>query len=106
MTLFASAPPPQADVFDALRGVEIRSYIPGRLRLKIPALSEPSAAKNFSDRLTAGGAAQTVEVNTLTQSVLVVYDKPRYSQREFLRKRLAALWVDECTPAGLCSIVP
>src|SRR5215471_7984326 len=106
MTLVASAPPPQADVFHALRGVEIRSYIPGRLRLKIPALSEPSAAKNFSHRLTAGGTAQTVEVNTLTQSVLVVYDKHRYSQREFLRKVLAVLGVDEATLAALDAMRP
>src|SRR5439155_5743445 len=71
-----------------------------------PALNGPSAAKNFSDRLMANGAAQTVEVNTLTQSALVVYDKNRYSQHEFLRKLLAVLGVAEATLAALDAMRP
>ncbi len=101
MTLVASFSPAQSDLLNTLCAIEIKSYTPGRLRIKIPAVSEPVAAGNFTDRLTADGTAQTVKVNALTQSVLIEYDKARYSQREFLRKLLGVVGVDEATLAAL-----
>ena len=101
MTLVASFSPAQSELFSTLRAIEIKSYTPGRLRIKIPGVSEPGAAGNFTDRLTADGTAQTVKVNALTQSVLIEYDKARYSQREFLRKLLGVVGVDEATLAAL-----
>jgi len=97
MTFVAPPPPPQAELHNLLRGVEVRSYTPGRLRIKIPTLGESAAAQELTTRLTADGSAQTVRINALTQSALIEYDKTQYSQREFLRKLLSALGVDAPT---------
>jgi Cu2+-exporting ATPase len=97
MTFVAPPSPPQADLYDLLRGVQVRSYTPGRLRIKIPTLSESAVAQELTTRLTADGAAQTVKISALTQSALIEYDKTQYSQREFLRKLLGVLGVDEAT---------
>jgi len=97
MTLVARPPPPRAELHNLRRGVEVRSYTPGRLRIKIPTLGESAVAQELTNRLTADGAAQTVRINALTQSALIEYDKTQYSQREFLRKLLSVLGVDEAT---------
>ncbi len=61
----------------SFRGVvEVRSSLPGRMRLYIPALSENSAqAEEMKRQLEATGAVHAVEIASRTSTLLVRYDE-------------------------------
>jgi hypothetical protein len=58
-----------------LSGIELRHAIPGRVRLRIPAIKGQQAlAEEVRRQLAALAVIRRVEVSTITGSVLVVYD--------------------------------
>jgi hypothetical protein len=57
-------------------GFQVVHAIPGRVRVKISRLKEdPALAREVQERLTAVHGIQQVEVNPVTGSVLVLYDR-------------------------------
>jgi hypothetical protein len=58
-----------------LAGIELRHAIPGRIRLRIPAIKrEPGLSREVERQLAALPVIRRVEVNPVTASVLVLYD--------------------------------
>jgi copper chaperone CopZ len=58
-----------------LAGIELRHAIPGRIRLRIPAIKgEPGLSREVQRQLSALPVIRRVEVNPVTGSVLVLYD--------------------------------
>jgi hypothetical protein len=58
-----------------LAGIELRHAIPGRVRLRFPALKgEPGLSHEVERQLSALPVVRRVEVNPVTGSVLVLYD--------------------------------
>jgi Heavy metal associated domain 2 len=59
-----------------IAGIRVVHAIPGRIRLKIPRLKEnPALAREVQERLSAVQEVQRAEVNPVTGSVLVLYDR-------------------------------
>jgi Heavy metal associated domain 2 len=57
-------------------GIKVVHAIPGRVRVKISRLKEePAFAREIQERLSAVRGIQQVEVNPVTGSVLVLYDR-------------------------------
>ncbi len=70
-------------------GFELRSFIPGRLRLRVPeAIWSDYLARLRS--FAAQGVVETLKPNFVTHSVLIRYDRTRYSQQQFLSRLMAA----------------
>ncbi len=58
-----------------LAGIELRHAIPGRVRLRFPALKgQPDLSREVQKQLGALSVVRRVEVNPVTGSVLVLYD--------------------------------
>jgi Heavy metal associated domain 2 len=58
-----------------LAGIELRHAIPGRIRLRIPAIKgEPGLSREVQRQLSALAVIRRVEVNPVTGSVLVLFD--------------------------------
>jgi hypothetical protein len=71
----AAGPPARAIRPVDLAGIELRHAIPGRVRLKIPAIKgEPELSREVQRQLAALPIVRRVEVNPVTASVLVHYD--------------------------------
>jgi len=70
------AGPPAPGIRPAdLTGIELRHAIPGRIRLRIPAIKgEPALALEVQRQLAALPVIRRVEVNPTAASVLVLYD--------------------------------
>ena len=60
-----------------LSGVaEVRSYLPGRLRLYIPAIArQEEVARTMKETLEAAGAVHSVTLNPRTATALICYDE-------------------------------
>jgi hypothetical protein len=59
-----------------IAGIKVVHAIPGRIRVKVPRLKEnPALAREVQERLSAVQAVQRAEVNPITGSVLVLYDR-------------------------------
>jgi hypothetical protein len=57
-------------------GIKVVHAIPGRVRVKIPRLREdPAFAREIQERLSAVQGIQQVEINSVTGSLLVLYDR-------------------------------
>ncbi len=70
-----AGPPARAIRPVDLAGIELRHAIPGRVRLKIPAIKgEPELSREVQRQLAALPIVRRVEVNPVTASVLVLYD--------------------------------
>jgi hypothetical protein len=70
----ASKPSPGIRPAD-LAGIELRHAIPGRVRLRFPALKgEPDLSREVQKQLATLPVVRHVEVNPVTGSVLVLYD--------------------------------
>ena len=65
------------DVLPSFRGVaEVRSHLPGRLRLFIPAIArQEEAARTMKKTLEATGAVHSVTLNPRTATALICYDE-------------------------------
>ena len=65
------------DVLPSFRGVaEVRSHLPGRLRLFIPAIArQEEAARTMKESLEATGAVHSVTLNPRTATALICYDE-------------------------------
>ncbi len=63
--------------------VHIAHFLPGRVRLKVPALrGRPQAAETLAAAFRAVPGVKRLDVNTLTGSVLITYDAPTLATRE------------------------
>jgi hypothetical protein len=80
-TPFLSAP---QDVLTSLQDLEIKSFVPGRLRLRSPLLSAlpPAAHLNTftSDLVNA------IKISALTHSLVLYYDTTKYSRHSFMQE--------------------
>ena len=65
------------NILPSFRGVaEVRSYLPGRLRLYIPAIArQEEAARTMKKTLEAAGAVHSVTLNPRTATALICYDE-------------------------------
>ena len=65
------------DVLPSFRGVaEVRSHLPGRLRLYIPAIArQEEVARTMKETLEAAGAVHSVTLNPRTATALICYDE-------------------------------
>lgn len=79
---------------------EIKSFIPGRLRVKARERALP-IVRERSDSLLADGLARSVSINDRTRSVLVLYDEEALSKDHFLKRLLQRWGVDEADRALL-----
>ena len=60
-------------------GIQVVHAIPGRVRVKISRLREnPALARDVQERLSAVQGIERVEVNCLTGSVLILYDRTEF----------------------------
>lgn len=70
----AGMPPPGLRPSDLAR-IELRHAIPGRIRLRIPAIKgDPGLSREVHGQLSSLPVIRRVEVNPVTASVLVLYD--------------------------------
>lgn len=73
----------------------VRSFIPGRVRVRHPALTRASVAEEAKERLLAMNGAQSVEINTETGSALILYDDKILSKDELIEKGIEwARWLN------------
>ncbi len=78
-------PTNRLDLF--IRSVEISSYLPGRIRLRSKSLiGNPSLKNDVHRQLTAFHEISSVEINTLTGSILILYEPEQLRKNEELRK--------------------
>jgi len=78
-------PTNQLDFF--IRSVEISSYLPGRIRLRSKKLvGNPGLEHEVHAQLTAFNEIQSVETNTVTGSILILYEPAKLRQNEDLKK--------------------
>ena len=65
------------NVLPSFQGVaEVRSHLPGRLRLYIPAIArQEEAARTMKETLEATGAVYSVTLNPRTATALICYDE-------------------------------
>ena len=70
-----------------IRSVEISSYLPGRIRLRSGRLvGNPDLGQEVQEKLTAFREIRSVETNTLTGSILILYDPEQLRRNGELRK--------------------
>lgn len=62
---------------DIRDSVKVVHFIPGRVRLKVAAAKNNPAYSGMKDAFLAVPGISTLEVNSLTGSVLIQYDKER-----------------------------
>ena len=87
MNIMASLqiPTNQLDFF--IRSVEISSYLSGRIRLRSKNLiGNPSLEQEVQTQLTAFREIQSVETNTVTGSILILYEPEELRQNADLKK--------------------
>ena len=87
MNIMASLqiPTNQLDFF--IRSVEISSYLPGRIRLRSKNLiGNPGLEQEVQTQLTAFREIQSVETNTVTGSILILYEPAELRQNADLKK--------------------
>ena len=78
-------PTNQLDLF--LRSVEISSYLPGRIRLRSKKLvGNPHLEREVQAQLSAFREIRSVETNTMTGSILILYDPEQLRRNAELRK--------------------
>ncbi len=78
-------PTNQLDFF--IRSVEISSYLPGRIRLRSKNLiGNPGLEQEVQTQLTAFREIQSVETNTVTGSILILYEPAKLRQNADLKK--------------------
>ncbi|HIQ82744.1 MAG TPA: hypothetical protein IAA52_06540, partial [Candidatus Pullichristensenella stercorigallinarum] len=65
------------NVLPSFRGVaEVRSYLPGRLRLYIPTIArQEETARTMKETLETTGAVHSVTLNPRTATALICYDE-------------------------------
>lgn len=74
----------------------VRSFIPGRVRVRHPALTRPSVAAEARARLEAQEGVTSVEVNTDTGSALILYRADALTQDELIAKGVEwARWLNQ-----------
>jgi hypothetical protein len=76
-----------------LKDLQVKSFVPGRLQIKMPASLGLSRAQMLWTRIVASGIAESIKITGLTQSVLIYYDKRKYSQAGFVKQLLGAIGV-------------
>ena len=71
------------NILPSFRGVaEVRSYLPGRLRLYIPAIArQEEVARTMKETLEAAGAVHSVTLNPRTATALICYDEAQVGAR-------------------------
>ena len=62
----------------------VRSFIPGRVRVRHPALTKPAVAAEARDRLLKMQGVTDIELNTETGSALIHYDAQVLSRDELI----------------------
>ncbi|MDH3602639.1 MAG: hypothetical protein OEU26_23745, partial [Candidatus Tectomicrobia bacterium] len=73
----------------AYPGFELRSFTPGRLRLRVPEAIWSDYLSRLH-HLATQGVGTTIEPNPITSSVLIRYDRQHYPQKQFLTCLMAA----------------
>ncbi len=89
-------------------GFELRSFIPGRLRLRVPEAIWSDYLIRLR-RLVAQDVVGGLEPNRITFSVLIRYDRAHYSQKQFLTCLMAeeqALVMERATEAPQTAVAP
>lgn len=76
---------------NALKDLEVKSFVPGRLRIKSPTLFALPQAPLVLNGIAACGTADSIKISQLTQSVLIQYDCTKYSKRSFIKTLLSSL---------------
>jgi len=78
-------PTNRLDLF--IRSVEISSYLPGRIRLRSKSLiGNPVLEGEVRSQLSAFRELSSVEINTLTGSILILYEPEQLRKNAELRK--------------------
>lgn len=73
----------------------VRSFIPGRVRVRHPALRKPAVASEARMRLEGMRGIQSVEVNTETGSALILYNAKELTQDELIAEGVVwARWLN------------
>jgi hypothetical protein len=68
-----------------ISGIQVIHAIPGRVRVKISRLKEnPALGREIRERLSAVQGIQRVEVNPITGSVLILYDRTGFESADSL----------------------
>jgi hypothetical protein len=68
-----------------IAGIKVVHAIPGRIRVKISRIKEdPALARELQERLSAARGIERAEVNPITGSVLVLYDKTELASLDSL----------------------
>lgn len=62
----------------------VRSFIPGRVRVRHPALQKPAVAAEARERLLKMHGVSDIELNTETGSALIHYDAKVLSQDDLI----------------------
>ena len=73
----------------------VRSFIPGRVRVRHPALRKPAVASEASMRLEGIEGIRSVDVNTDTGSALILYREDVLSQDDLIAEGIKwARWLN------------
>ncbi len=64
----------------------VRSFIPGRVRVRHPALTKAHVAREAKERLEVQDGVRSVEVNVEAGSALILYDPKVLSQDELIAR--------------------
>lgn len=91
MNATAGATSPDQDPTRDLSDWEIRSFTPGRLRIKSPSLVGQTEGHPIIDALRTHRLADSIDVSPLTGSILFRYPEAQYSRRAFVAELLGSL---------------
>ena len=64
----------------------VRSFIPGRVRVRHPGLTKAHVAREAKERLEVQDGVKSVEINVEAGSALILYDPSVLSQDELIAR--------------------
>lgn len=73
----------------------VRSFLPGRVRLRHPALQQEAVARQTRQQILAVPGVRSVDINPLSGSVLLCYDSRRIARHRLVAMGVTlATWLD------------